>query len=122
MAEVLAQRLAAIEADALSPRYLSLNVSLDGKFKWVDDELVFLFGQYQGESLRWVADCDPGYLEWMAAEFTNPGAKNVACLALKGSWDKLTRPLERIPRPVGVLAARKAAKAAEDVLVQAEPA
>lgn len=59
----------------------------EGKFKWVDGEAVFTFGnKTKGESLQWVARNEKGFMTWMLSKDFSAEVKGIVEGALQGSF------------------------------------
>ncbi|MFO0935592.1 MAG: 3'-5' exonuclease [Gemmataceae bacterium] len=58
-------------------------VDVEGKFRKVDDQIQFTFGQYRGQPLDTVAKNDPGFIKWMLAKDFHEDTKRVAREALE---------------------------------------
>lgn len=63
----------------LKPEYAE---DAEGKFRRVEGEIRFTFGQYRGRPLDWVAQSDPGFIKWMLAKDFHEDTKRVAREAL----------------------------------------
>ncbi len=62
-------------------------VDADGKFIWVEGEVVCNFGKkYFGRRLEDIALNDPDYLQWIARGDFSPEVKEIAAKALEGQF------------------------------------
>jgi DNA polymerase-3 subunit epsilon len=62
-------------------------VDADGKFIWVEGEVVCNFGKrYSGQRLKDIALNDPDYLQWIALSDFSGEVKNIATKALDGEF------------------------------------
>ncbi|MFC1861627.1 exonuclease domain-containing protein, partial [Chloroflexota bacterium] len=59
-------------------------VDSQGKFIWVEDEVVCNIGKHKGQLLREIAIDNPGFLEWIARKDFSPEVKSIAMKALNG--------------------------------------
>ena len=65
-------------------------VDLEGKFIWVDGEVVCNFGKkFKGRKLRDIAAEDPSYLSWITGADFSPEAREIASRALEGEFPKV---------------------------------
>ncbi len=65
-------------------------VDPEGKFIWVDDEVVCNFGKkYKGRKLRDIAEGDPSYLSWIAGADFSPEIRKIATRALDGEFPEI---------------------------------
>ena len=62
----------------------------DKKFFWRDGEAVFNFGKYKSQTLRHVAENDPGYLEWVISpdRHFSQDAVDICYKAMRGEFPK----------------------------------
>lgn len=65
-------------------------VDLEGKFIWVNGEVVCNFGKkYKGRKLRDIAAEDPSYLSWITGADFSPETREIASRALGGEFPKV---------------------------------
>jgi DNA polymerase III subunit epsilon len=65
-------------------------VDPEGKFIWVDGEVVCNFGKkYKGHKLRDIAAGDPSYLSWIAGADFSPETKKIVTKALDGEFPEI---------------------------------
>jgi len=65
-------------------------VDPEGKFIWVDGEVVCNFGKkYKGRKLRDIAEGDPSYLSWIAGADFSPEIRKIATRALDGEFTEI---------------------------------
>jgi len=65
-------------------------VDADGKFIWVEGEVVCNFGKkYKGSKLRDIAEEDPSYLSWIASADFSPEVREIAIKALNGEFPEI---------------------------------
>lgn len=65
-------------------------VDPEGKFIWVDGEVVCNFGKkYKGRKLRDIAEGDPSYLSWIAGADFSPEIRKIAARALDGEFPEI---------------------------------
>ncbi len=61
-------------------------VDSQGKFIWVEDEVVCNFGRHKGQLLREIAIDNPDFLEWIARKDFSPEVKAIVIKALKNEF------------------------------------
>jgi DNA polymerase-3 subunit epsilon len=65
-------------------------VDAEGKFIWVEGEVVCNFGKkYRGHKLRDIAAEDPSYLSWIAGADFSPEVREIAAKALDGKFPEI---------------------------------
>lgn len=67
-------------------------VDAEGKFVWVEGEVVCNFGRHKGRLLKEIAVDNPGYLEWISHGDFSIEVKEIANKALDGEFPKLKEP------------------------------
>jgi DNA polymerase-3 subunit epsilon len=68
------------------------SVDAEGKFIWVDGEVVCTFGKKtKGIKLKELAAQDPGFLRWIAGADFSPEVQKIATKALAGEFPKQTQ-------------------------------
>lgn len=63
-------------------------VDLEGKLKWRGDAIAIGFGAQKGKTLKWLAENDQGFLQWMLREDFAPEVKRHIEAALQGSFER----------------------------------
>ncbi len=66
-------------------------VDPQGKFVWINNEVVFNFGKFRDKPLREVVETNRGYLEWMLSKDFPNHVKDVISNALRGQYPSQTK-------------------------------
>ena len=61
-------------------------IDSEGKFIWIEDEVVCNFGRHKGQLLRKIAIDNPDFLEWIARKDFSPEVKAIAIKALENEF------------------------------------
>ena len=61
-------------------------VDESGRFQWKDGEVVLAFSKFKGDSLKKVAEIEPGFLKWMLKSDFPEDTKGIARGALTGQY------------------------------------
>lgn len=57
-----------------------------GKIRFVNRKASVRFGKYDGKSLKWISNNDPGYLKWLMNNFDDAEVRDIARDALQGTY------------------------------------
>ncbi|MFC2044791.1 exonuclease domain-containing protein [Chloroflexota bacterium] len=65
-------------------------VDLEGRLIWVENEVTFNFGKYDGRPLKEIAEEHPDYLLWILGEEFRPDIREILEKALDGEFPQIT--------------------------------